>query len=125
MKLCDYCGFVIKDNDAKCSNCRMIVPGRESMLVPPKLVSSPKKVQTQISSRSISSYIPKKFIAILLVIGLFSSPHTQTLLNGGLNYWDELNTIISKTIDCKFSHSNIKDDYKIINNISDLTNYIN
>ena len=62
------------------------------MLVPPKLVSSPKKVQTQISSRSISSHIPKKFIAILLVIGLFSSPQTQILLNDGLNYWDELNT---------------------------------
>jgi uncharacterized protein (TIGR00730 family) len=41
------------------------------------------------------------------------------------NYWDDLNTIINKTIDCKFTHSNIKDDYKIINNINDLTNYIN
>jgi len=40
------------------------------------------------------------------------------------NYWDGLNTIISKTIDCKFSHSNIKEDYKIIDNINDLMNYI-
>ena len=29
MKLCDYCGFVIKDNDVKCFNCRMAIPGRE------------------------------------------------------------------------------------------------
>ncbi len=92
MKLCDYCGFVIKENDAKCSNCRMVVPGRESMLVQPGSVSSPKKVQSQMPSRTISSFVPKKFIAILLVIGLFSSPQTQTLLNDGLNYWDELNT---------------------------------
>ncbi|MFL2940712.1 MAG: transglutaminase family protein [Candidatus Poseidoniales archaeon] len=92
MKLCDYCGFVIKDSDAKCSNCSMTVAGRESMQVQPNLVSSPKKVQSQIPSRTISSYIPKKFIAILLVIGLFSSPQAQTLLNDGLNYWDELNT---------------------------------
>ena len=52
--------------------------------------------------------------------------HSKDILIYNLNnYWDELNRIISKTIDCKFSHSNIKDDYKIINNISDLTNYIN
>jgi uncharacterized protein (TIGR00730 family) len=41
------------------------------------------------------------------------------------NYWDDLNKVIDKTIDCKFTLSNIKDDYKIINSISDLSNYIN
>jgi uncharacterized protein (TIGR00730 family) len=41
------------------------------------------------------------------------------------NYWDDLNKVIDKTIDCKFALSNIKDDYKIINHISDLSNYIN
>ena len=52
--------------------------------------------------------------------------HSKDILIYNLNnYWDELNTIISKTIDCKFSHSIIKDDYKIINNISELTIYIN
>ena len=37
MKLCDFCGFVIKEQDAKCSNCRMMVPGREAMFTPPKV----------------------------------------------------------------------------------------
>ena len=41
------------------------------------------------------------------------------------NYWDDLAKVIDKTIDCKFALSNIKDDYKIINSISDLSNYIN
>ena len=92
MKLCDYCGFVVKDQDAKCSNCRMIVPGRESMLVPPKVVSSQETVKSSVPTRSISSYIPKKLIAILLVIGLFASPQTQILLSDGMDYWDEMNT---------------------------------
>ena len=92
MKLCDYCGFVVKDLDAKCSNCRMIVPGRESMLVPPKVVSSQETVKSSVPTRSISSYIPKKLIAILLVIGLFASPQTQILLSDGMDYWDEMNT---------------------------------
>ena len=52
--------------------------------------------------------------------------HSKDILIYNLNnYWDELNAIIIKTIDCKFSHSNIKDDYEIINNISDLSSYIN
>ena len=92
MKLCDYCGFVVKDQDAKCSNCRMIVPGRESMLVPPKVVSSQETVKSSVPTRSISSYIPKKLIAVLLVIGLFASPQTQVLLSDGMDYWDEKNT---------------------------------
>ena len=39
-------------------------------------------------------------------------------------YWDELNVAISKTIDCKFTKPNIKDDYIIIKNINDLSKYI-
>lgn len=92
MKLCDYCGFVVKEQDAKCSNCRMIVPGRESMLVPPKIVSPQKLAEPSVPVHSISSYIPKKLIAILLVVGLFASPQTQVLLSDGMNYWDEMNT---------------------------------
>ncbi len=92
MKLCDFCGFVIKDQDAKCSNCRMIVPGRESLLTPPKQVSSEKVVSQSLAKRSISSYIPKKLIALILVVGLFASPQTQILLSDGIDYWEEMNT---------------------------------
>ena len=92
MKLCDFCGFVIKGQDAKCSNCRMIVPGRESLLTPPKPTSSEKVISQSLSKRSISSYIPKKLIALILVVGLFASPQTQVLLSDGMNYWDEMNT---------------------------------
>ena len=92
MKLCDYCGFVIKDQDAKCSNCRMIVPGRESLLTTPKPVSSEKVIASSAPRRSFSSYIPKKLIALLLVVGLFASPQTQLLLSDGMNYWEEMNT---------------------------------
>ena len=70
----------------------MIVPGRESMLVPPKIVSPQKLAEPSVPVHSISSYIPKKLIAILLVVGLFASPQTQVLLSDGMNYWDEMNT---------------------------------
>ena len=92
MKLCDYCGFVIREQDAKCSNCRMIVPGRESLLTSPKVEIQSKIVDTPLRSNSISSYIPKKLIAILLVVGLLASPQTQVLLNDGIEYWEEMNT---------------------------------
>jgi len=92
MKLCDFCGFVIKDQEAKCSNCRMIVPGRESMLSPPKVDSPQRVIQSSGHARSLSSYIPKKLIALLLVVGLFASPQTQVLLSDGMDYWDEMNT---------------------------------
>ena len=92
MKLCDYCGFVVKEQDAKCSNCRMVVPGRESMLAPPKVESPKSALNSSVPARNISSYIPKKMIALLLVVGLFASPQTQTLLSDGIDYWDEMNT---------------------------------
>ena len=92
MKLCDFCGFVIKEQDAKCSNCRMVVPGRESLLASPKVEIQSKIVDTPLGSNSISSYIPKKLIAILLVVGLFASPQTQVLLSDGMEYWEEMNT---------------------------------
>ena len=92
MKLCDFCGFVINDQDAKCSNCRMVIPGRENFLSPTK-TSSPKNVISQsLPRRSISSYIPKKLVALLLVVGLFASPQTQMLLSEGMDYWEEMNT---------------------------------
>ena len=92
MKLCDFCGFVIKEQDAKCSNCRMVVPGRESLLASPKVEIQSKIVDTPLGSNSISSYIPKKLIAILLVVGLFALPQTQVLLSDGMEYWEEMNT---------------------------------
>ncbi|MDG1545536.1 MAG: transglutaminase-like domain-containing protein, partial [Candidatus Poseidoniia archaeon] len=92
MKLCDFCGFVIKEQEAQCSNCRMIVPGRESLVAPPKAVSLEKPPVSSVPVNSISSYIPKKFIALLLVAGLFASPQAQILLTDGMDYWDEMNT---------------------------------
>ena len=92
MKLCDFCGFVVKEQDAKCSNCRMLIPGRESLLASPKVEIQSKIVDTPLGSNSISSYIPKKLIAILLVVGLFASPQTQVLLSDGMEYWEEMNT---------------------------------
>ena len=92
MMLCDFCGFVIKEQDAKCSNCRMIIPGREAMFTPPELEISSEEPKLSLQSRAISSYIPKKLIALLLVVGLFASPQTQVLLSDGIDYWDEMNT---------------------------------
>tara|TARA_B100001029_G_scaffold175022_1_gene175890 strand:+ start:169 stop:1323 length:1155 start_codon:yes stop_codon:yes gene_type:complete len=70
----------------------MIVPGRESLVTPPKPISSEKTITKSLPRRSISSYIPKKLIALLLVVGLFASPQTQLLLSDGIDYWDEMNT---------------------------------
>ena len=92
MKLCDYCGFVIKEQDVRCTNCRMMVPGREVMPTPSKLELSKSAIKSSSHSRSLSSYIPKKLIALTLVIGLLASPQTQVLLSSGMNYWDEMNT---------------------------------
>ena len=92
MKLCDYCGFVIKDNDVKCFNCRMSVPGRQVPEPVAKVAEVKKEVQLAHSNRNFSSYIPKKLIALVLVVGLFASPQTQMLLSEGIDYWDEINT---------------------------------
>ena len=67
MKLCDYCGFVIKDNDVKCFNCRMVIPGREVSESVVKAAEVQKNVQLAHSTRSLSSYVPKKIIALILV----------------------------------------------------------
>ena len=92
MKLCDFCGFVIKDQDSKCSNCRMMVPGREAMLTPPKVEMPKLESKSVLPYQGISSYIPKKLIALLLVVGLFASPQTQVLVTDGMDYWDQINT---------------------------------
>tara|TARA_B100000405_G_C16563149_1_gene366553 strand:- start:63 stop:539 length:477 start_codon:yes stop_codon:yes gene_type:complete len=92
MKLCDFCGFVIKEQDAKCSNCRMMVPGREAMFTPHKVEAAKLESKSPLPHRGISSYIPKKLIALLLVVGLFASPQTQVLISDGIDYWDEINT---------------------------------
>ena len=92
MKLCDFCGFVIKEQHAKCSNCRMSVPGRESFLSTTKVELPKDNLAPSLPSRSLSSYVPKKLLAFLLVVGLFASPQTQLLLTNGIDYWDEMNT---------------------------------
>ena len=92
MKLCDFCGFVIKEQHAKCSNCRMAVPGRESFLSTTKVELPKDNLAPSLPSRSLSSYVPKKLLAFLLVVGLFASPQTQLLLTNGIDYWDEMNT---------------------------------
>ena len=63
MKLCDYCGFVIKDNDVKCFNCRMVIPGREVSESVVKAADVQKNVQLAHSTRSLSSYVPKKLLS--------------------------------------------------------------
>ena len=92
MKLCDFCGFVIKEQDAKCSNCRMMVPGREAVFAPLKVKTTKVEPKSPLPHRGFSSYIPKKLIALLLVVGLFASPQTQVLISDGIDYWDEINT---------------------------------
>ena len=92
MKLCDYCGFVIKDNDSKCFNCSMAVPGREVSVTKTSTSISKKNVSQSIPRRSIFSYIPKKFLALLIVGGLLASPQTQLLFDEGLDYWEQMNT---------------------------------
>ncbi|MEC8706691.1 MAG: transglutaminase family protein, partial [Candidatus Thermoplasmatota archaeon] len=78
--------------DVRCTNCRMMVPGREIMPTPSRLELSKSAIKSSSRSRSLSSYIPKKLIALTLVIGLLASPQTQVLLSSGMNYWDEMNT---------------------------------
>ena len=57
-----------------------------------RLELSKSAIKSSSRSRSLSSYIPKKLIALTLVIGLLASPQTQVLLSSGMNYWDEMNT---------------------------------
>ena len=92
MKLCDYCGFVIKDNDSKCFNCSMAVPGREVPVNKPSTLHSKGNVSDSMPRRSLFSYIPKKIIVLLIVGGLLASPQTQLLFDEGLDYWDQMNT---------------------------------
>ena len=79
MKLCDFCGFVIKDQDAKCSNCRMIVPGRESLLTTPvarsDLMWGKWLAVAIIASASVLLQLVGLFVAIrFLAAGILTPP---------------------------------------------------
>ena len=96
MELCDFCGFVLNDGNAKCSNCAAQIPGREHLTI-----QTPKagtKVKKSVDSKfipatsNLTSYIPKKTIILLLVIGILVAPQTQSLITKSINYWDEMNT---------------------------------
>ena len=94
MRLCDFCGFVLNEGDAKCSNCATPVPGQEHLAVKTQPKSSAEKVTTTkiVPTKRLTSYIPKKTIILLLVIGLIAAPQTQSLLSKSVDYWDEMNT---------------------------------
>lgn len=71
MKLCDYCGFVIKDNDVKCFNCRMAIPGREVSESVVKAAEVQKKCSTSTldaqpfklrSQKTYRSYFGGRFV---------------------------------------------------------------
>ena len=37
-------------------------------------------------------FVPRKTLALLLVIGILMAPQTQTLINDGKEYWEDINT---------------------------------
>ncbi len=93
MRLCDTCGFVLNESGFKCVNCSSPIPGREA---PPEQVqakiSIEKPVPKIINSRNLLGYLPKKTILLLLVVGMLLAPQTQSLMNEGLDHWNEINT---------------------------------
>jgi transglutaminase-like putative cysteine protease len=96
MQLCDFCGFVIGQNDNQCKNCSSQVAGRQIIKEAHNVRAlSPKPITEKIiytPPRKLGHYIPRKTLALLLVIGLVMAPQTQTLIKDGSEYWDELNT---------------------------------
>ncbi len=95
MQLCDFCGFVLNNGDAKCSNCATPIPGREHLSIEtPKNGPTVEKAPSKFipTTSGLSSYIPKKTIILLLVVGIIVAPQTQTLLTKSIEYWDEMNT---------------------------------
>jgi len=97
MKLCDSCGFVLSENDAQCKNCAIPVPGKEQILKPEKVSfitdkEPQRKLISPLVQRSLTSYIPKKTIVLLIVIGFAFTPQAQNLLKDSTNYWEEMNT---------------------------------
>ena len=55
MELCDFCGFVLNDGNAKCSNCAAQIPGREHLTI-----------QTPKAETKVEKSIDSKFIPCLL-----------------------------------------------------------
>ena len=92
MQLCDFCGFVIGQDDTKCRNCLSQIPGRERIDNSKILPKSPKQNIVYTPPNKWSRYIPRKTLALLLVIGLVMAPQTQALIKDGKEYWDEINT---------------------------------
>ena len=96
MQLCDFCGFVIGQDDNQCKNCSSQVPGREPIRenISSKPITQKNNNEHLIYKppRNWGKYIPRKTIALLMVIGLVMAPQTQTLIKDGKEYWDEINT---------------------------------
>jgi hypothetical protein len=96
MQLCDFCGFVIAQEDNKCKNCSSPISGREVINEEKHFKALPQKTKNEnivyTPPRNWGRYIPRKTIALLLVIGLVMAPQTQTLIRDGKEYWDEINT---------------------------------
>jgi len=96
MQLCDFCGFVIGQDDKQCKNCASQIPGRETISeeVNFKEIAQKTKKDNIIYKPPTNwgKYIPRKTIALLMVIGLVMAPQTQTLIKDGKEYWDEINT---------------------------------
>ena len=96
MQLCDFCGFVLNEGDAKCSNCSAQIPGREHLAIqtqePKTVVEKTGNSKFIPSNSNLGSYIPKKTLVLLLIIGILVSPQTQSLVTKSLDYWDEMNT---------------------------------
>ena len=92
MELCDFCGFVIKQDDVKCRNCSSPIRGREKIdnfKILPKI----KKQNIQYTPpNNWGRFVPRKTLALLLVIGILMAPQTQTLINDGKEYWEDINT---------------------------------
>jgi hypothetical protein len=92
MQLCDFCGFVISQDDIQCRNCSSPIPGREkadNVKILPKIK---KQTIEYTPPNNWGQYIPRKTLALILVIGLVMAPQTQTLINNGKEYWEDINT---------------------------------
>tara|TARA_X000001036_G_scaffold122936_1_gene116433 strand:+ start:1735 stop:2946 length:1212 start_codon:yes stop_codon:yes gene_type:complete len=92
MQLCDFCGFVISQDDIKCRNCSSPIPGREKVDNIKILPKIKKETIEYTPPNNWGRYIPRKTLALILVIGLVMAPQTQTLINDGKEYWEDINT---------------------------------
>tara|TARA_Y100000996_G_scaffold46455_1_gene32029 strand:- start:1915 stop:3135 length:1221 start_codon:yes stop_codon:yes gene_type:complete len=96
MKLCDFCGFYVGPEDIKCRNCSNPIAGRQEF---EEIEYKAPKTTTQSKSEEIVYIKPKsklynfvrKTIIIIILIGIVAAPQTQSLVQGSMDYWDEIN----------------------------------